>query len=1121
MSTRKETKKEPLNTEHSFPVIGIGASAGGLDAFKKLIKAIPEKSGMAYVFVQHLLPNHGSVLTEILERETSTPVHEITDSIPLAPDHIYIIPSNKILTAVDGVLKLHERDKKVLQMPIDIFFTSLADVYGNNANGVVLSGTASDGTAGLKAIKENGGITVAQEPSSAAFPAMPENAIHSGMVDFILPPEEIPGRLLQVINYYNHHSPQKEDLDVGKEDARLLHQITMLIHQFNGIDFSYYKKNTLLRRIARRMAINKISLLEDYYTFLQGNKKEMENLFRDLLITVTSFFRDKTVFAEIGNSVLPEIIHKRSAGDPIRVWIAGCASGEEAYSIAICLEEVFNKRLNTPPIQIFASDISEDSIRKARSGIYSAAEIQGISEDRLKKYFVKTDGSYEIIKTIREKCIFAVHNFLTDPPFAKMDLISCRNVLIYMDVVLQRRALATFHYALKPKGFMILGKSETTGPVSELFTTYNKSEKIYRGKNLPGKFRPMVTQSNSRNYVPQKRSNDSLVEDNRTTARLDFRKNAESILLAEYTPAAVVVNEHLDIVYIHGKIAPYLQPSSGTPTFNVLKMAHEGLAFELRNAIHKAKTGNKTVLKDAIKIKENGGQQSVSIEVVALKPADEPHYLILFRNGESPVSNSAPADYPASQEKQERIAALEKELQQVRHDMREITEEQESANEELQSANEELQSSNEEMQSLNEELETSQEELQSTNEELLVVNQELLDNQQQLNTAKHFSESVVETIREPLLVINKASCIVSANAAYYKVFKTSEQESIGKYLFDVGGGQWDNTKLRRLLENNITEKIKIEDFEIENDFQRIGRRTMLLNSRYIVNHYGKEELILLAIEDITERKNAEQKMKSYSDDLEKEVEKRTSDLVQLNLQLSQFAHLASHDLQEPLRKIETFSSRLLENFTENLSPEIQTYLHKIDGSAARMRKLINELLAYSRLISYENLFVLTDLNVVLENVLSDFELIMEEKKAKITSNDLPVLQAIPLQMNQLFYNLIMNSLKFSREDIPPIITITSSKLSDGQVSKLFPDAMGSDYYEIIFRDNGIGFNQNYASQIFDVFQQLHHTEEFAGSGIGLSIIKRIVGNHYGHISVEAKENEGAAFHVILPAYKEL
>ena len=1121
MSTTKKAKKQPLNAKQSFPIVGIGASAGGLDAFKKLIKSIPENSGMAYVFVQHLLPTHESVLVEILERETTIPVHEITDSIPVAPDHIYIIPFNKILTAVDGVLKLHDRDKHVLQMPIDIFFTSLAGVHGNNANGVVLSGTASDGTAGLKAIKENGGITVAQEPSSAAFPAMPENAINAGVVDFILAPEEIPGRLLQVIKYYKDHSPKAEDLALGKADENLLQKIAMLIHQFNGVDFSYYKKTTLFRRIARRMVINKIPLLADYHTFLKGNKNELECLFRDLLITVTSFFRDKTVFAEIVNSVLPELIQQTSSGNPIRIWIAGCASGEEAYSLAICLHEVFNSRLNKPHVQIFASDISENSIRKARTGIYSAAEVQGVSEERLKKYFVKIDGSYEIIRTIREACIFAVHNFLKDPPFAKMDLVSCRNVLIYMDVVLQRRALATFHYALKEKGFLLLGKSETTGPISELFTTYNKSEKIYRTKNAPGKFRPVISQGDTRSYLHQYKSNPSSVEENRSSTPLDFQKNAESILLAEYTPAAVVVNEHLDVVYIHGKIAPYLQPSAGTPTFNVIKMAHVGIAFELRNAIHKTKTGRKTILKDAIAINENGRVHFVSIEVIALNPIDEPHYLILFRKVEYPDAISPASIHPSNQVAQERIATLEKELQQARHDMRDITEEQESANEELQSANEELQSSNEEMQSLNEELETSQEELQSNNEELLVVNQELLDNQEKLNAARHYSESVVETIREPLLVINKAICIVSANAAYYKIFKTSEQDTIGKYLFEVDGGQWNNTKLRQLLENNLTDKIKIDDFELENNFQKIGKRTMLLNTRYIANHYGKEELILLAIEDITERKVAEQQMKTFSEDLEKEVEERTSDLVQSNLQLSQFAHLASHDLQEPLRKIETFTLRLLENFAENLSSEIQTYLHKIDSSAARMRKLINELLAYSRLITYENLFVLTDLNVVLENVLSDFELIIEEKKAKITSNDLPVLRAIPLQMNQLFYNLIMNSLKFSREEVPPVITITSSKLSDKQVSRLFPEAMGSDYYEIIFRDNGIGFDQNYASRIFEIFQQLHQKDEYTGSGVGLSIIKRIVENHYGLISVEAKENEGAAFHVILPANNEL
>ena len=598
----------------------------------------------------------------------------------------------------------------------------------------------------------------------------------------------------------------------------------------------------------------------------------------------------------------------------------------------------------------------------------------------------------------------------------------------------------------------------------------------------------------------------------------DFRKNAELILLNQYTPAAVIVNDQMDIVHIHGKITPFLEPSPGKPTFNLLKMARGGLAFELRNAMHKVKTTGDAVLKENISVQQNNKHQTITIEIVSLKNATEPYYLILFSKFEAPPAQALPkADKRGLQELNLRNEALERELAQIREDMRSITEEQEAANEELQSSNEELQSSNEEMQSLNEELETSKEELQSTNEELMIVNQELIDKQEQLNASRFFAESIVETIREPLVILDKALCVVSANAAFYKIFKLKELEMEGKYFFELRNHQWENNQLRLLLQKVISEKAKVEDYEVTNNFEDIGTKTMLLNARQIVNRSTNNELILLAIEDITDRKNAQLKLKSFSEDLEKEVKERTSELTQSNMQLNQFAYVASHDLQEPLRKIITFCARLQEKPKNILPADVKIYLNKIETAAGRMRKLIDELLEYSRLITHDNLFTLTDLNVVLENVMDDFELMIKEKQAKIFSNNLPVIQAIPLQMNQLFYNLISNALKFSKEDTLPVITITSSKLSEKQAEKFFKGDTSTDYYEIIVRDNGIGFDQKYADQIFIVFQQLHPNNEYTGTGIGLSIIKKIIENHHGQLTATAKENEGAAFHIILPA----
>ncbi len=731
---RNKTKSKPPATVQNFPIVGIGASAGGLDAFKQLLKAIPESSGMAYVLVQHLDPSHESILPEILQRVTKIPVHEITDDIHLAPDHIYVIPSNKILTSTDGVLQLTPRENKILNLSIDIFFTSLADVHKEFAVGVVLSGTGSDGTLGLKAIKEHGGISIVQDSASAAYDSMPQSAVNAGVVDFILAPEKIPTQLLQINSAYKTSHFFKEEEQLPKDDEAVFKQILMLLRQRSGVDFTYYKQPTFHRRIARRIAIAKKKNLADYLKFLRTDKAEQDALFQDVLIPVTSFFRDPKTFQTLTETVFPALFKNRYADEPIRVWIAGCSTGEEAFSIAICLHEFLGEKLSNPKIQIFATDISEKAIKKARAAIYTKADVEKLSASQLKNYFIKNIGGYEVSKLIRDMCVFAPHNFLKDPPFAKMDLISCRNVLIYMDTFLQKKALTTFHYALKENGFLLLGKSETPGTSSDLFIQVEKLEKIYSRKPVPGRFMQVATERKEEFFVTK---NKTAIKQEGT--QTDFRKSAEAIMIAK-SPASVVVNEAMEIVHIYGDITPFLQTPQGKPTFNLLKMAREGLTFELRNAIHKATKTLATVTRENIPVKANEIQSLVAIEIIPLTDTIEPHYLIRFEIKIIPVvqeeiKSSSGNKAETSRRLTGQNEQLEIELSQNREDMRSITEDMEAANEELQSANEELQSSNEEMQSLNEELETSKEELQSTNEELTIVNQELLDKQEQLNVS--------------------------------------------------------------------------------------------------------------------------------------------------------------------------------------------------------------------------------------------------------------------------------------------------------------------------------------------------------------------------------------------------
>ena len=861
MASPKKNKTPPPATVQNFPIVGIGASAGGLDAFKRLLTAIPESSGMAYILVQHLDPSHESILPEILQRVTKIPVHEITEDIHLAPDHIYIIPSNKILTSTDGVLQLAPREKKILNLSIDVFFTSLADVHKEFAVGVVLSGTGSDGTLGLKAIKEHGGISIVQDSESAAYDSMPQSAVNAGVVDFILAPEKIPAHLLQISSSYESSHFFKEEEELPKDDEAIFKQILLLLRQRSGVDFTYYKQPTFHRRIARRIAIVKKKNLTDYLKFLRTDKAEQDALFQDVLIPVTTFFRDPKTFQTLCDTVFPAIIKNKAKDEAIRIWIAGCSTGEEAFSIAICLHEFLGDKLSNTNIQIFASDISEKAIKKARAAIYSKADVENLSETQLKNYFVKNNGGYEVSKLIRDLCVFAPHNFLKDPPFAKMDLISCRNVLIYTDTFLQKKAFTTFHYALKEHGFLVLGKSETTGTSSDLFTQISKHDKIYSRKPLPGRFMHVATD----------RKESSFATKYKTVAReeamqTDFRKSAEAIMISK-SPASVVVNEAMDIVHIHGDITPFLQAPQGKPTHNLIKMAREGLAFELRNAIHKAAKEQVSVTKENIPVKTNGNQSLVAIETIPLTDTVEPHYLIRFEKKMAVVqeeNKSASVKINATQKQNQQ---LEKELSQTREDMRSITEDMEAANEELQSANEELQSSNEEMQSLNEELETSKEELQSTNEELTIVNQELLDKQEQLNTLRYYAESIITTIREPLIVLDKALRIKTANASFYKKFDAEEKETEGKLFYEIQNGQWDDYEMRAMLEKILPQHERLVDFVIILKFPSLGERHLLLNALKIKNEKTSEQLILLAIEDITERKSAEQKLETTANEL--------------------------------------------------------------------------------------------------------------------------------------------------------------------------------------------------------------------------------------------------------------
>ncbi len=740
-------------TEQTFPVVGVGASAGGLDAFTKLLKNLPADTGMAFVLVQHLDPKHLSLLPELLGRASPMPVTEISDGTRIVPNHVYVMPPNYSLALLHGVLHLMPRpDGSGKHLPIDDFLRSLAEDRQSNAIGVILSGTASDGTLGMKAIKFEGGITFAQSEDSAEYDGMPHSVIAAGHVDFVLTPEEIGKELVRIARHPylrpEETGPRGELVSEGGDN---LNKIFVLLRSRTGNDFTYYKHSTIRRRIKRRMVLHQLEKMEDYVKYLQKQPGELDALFQDMLINVTSFFRDPETFEALQQEVFPALIEKRSAEQPLRIWVPGCATGEEVYSVAIALLEFLGERASNIPIQIFASDIDDKAIDKARQGIYPESIRDIIAPGRLQRFFVKTPSGYQISKMIRDICVFAVQNVIKDPPFSRLDLICCRNLMIYLGAVLQKKVLHTFHYALRPGRFLMLGTSETIGSFADLFATVDKKNKIYTKKSvatLPGYDFSILPHAATLPAADQ-------TTPARALSALDLQQEAERLILTTYGPPGVIINQDLQILHFRGQTGPYIEPSPGSASLNLLKMARQDLVMDLRTVVHQAIKESDKTRKEGVRIRNDGGYRMVNLQVLPLSNEGfaEPHYLVLFEPGsEAPAVSPPDAETPDATNL--RIQTLEQELLSSREYMQSIIEEQEATNEELQSANEEIQSANEELQSTNEELETAKEELQSTNEELSTINEEHENRNQELMSSNNDLANLLASVELAIVILS-------------------------------------------------------------------------------------------------------------------------------------------------------------------------------------------------------------------------------------------------------------------------------------------------------------------------------------------------------------------------------
>src|SRR6266542_3893796 len=942
-------------------VVGVGASAGGLEAFKQLLARLPGDTGMALVLVTHLDPKHESILPELLAKATRMPVSEVEDGTPVAPDHIYVMPRNTSMAIEGGALRLRPREEgRMLRHPIDAFLQTLAEDQSTRAIGVILSGTATDGTLGLEAIKAEGGITFAQEPKSARYDSMPRIAVAAGCVDFTLKPEGIAEEIAR-ISRHPYVAPA-EIAEPGAEGTAQpavkngFNKILALLRRVTGVDFSLYKTNTLRRRIRRRMILNKLDGLDEYAKYLREHAAEVENLYQDILINVTSFFRNPETFEVLKEKIFPRIVEHRAPDEPVRIWVVGCSTGEEAYSVAMAFTEFAGEGADHIPVQIFATDINQKGVERARAGLYPKNIAEDVSPDRLRRFFTEAEGGYRVSKPLRDMCVFARQNIIADPPFSRMDLISCRNLLIYLEPVLQKQILPLLHYALKPAGVLWLGSSETTGAASGLFEPEDKKHRFYTRKPATGRPRfNYPTGDQTWEKSNGRRQPAARAERAATSGETEAQREADRIILSRYAPASVIISEEMNVLQLRGDVAPYLEQSPDRATRNLLKLAREGLLVALREAVDKARRDESPVRKENLRVKYDGATAEAADQGGGRRAGDRRR---------------------KSEERQ--IKQLSQELAAARDYLQSVIEEYEATNEELQSASEEAQSSNEELQSINEELETSKEELESANEELITLNEELnnrnaelgrlnsdlvnllgsvqmpilmLDGQlrirrftpaaekllnliptdvgrpigdlklnldcpdlehlitevidtvsvrevetrdgagrwhwlrvhpyktlekkidgavvalvdidalkkieREIEAARDYAEAIIGATRDPLLVLRADLKVESANNAFYKTFKVKPAETEGRLIYELGGRQWDIPQLRLLLEDIIQRNSSFNDFEVAQKFPGIGKRSMLLNARRLDSREGGPRRVLLGVEDVTERREAE------------------------------------------------------------------------------------------------------------------------------------------------------------------------------------------------------------------------------------------------------------------------
>lgn len=838
-----------VQADAAFRIVGIGASAGGYEASVQLFQALPSDAGMAFVLVMHLEPEHESMLSVLLGNVTTMAVAEARNGMPVKPNHVYVIPPNADMTIRRGTLHLTPRLRSgSSHLPADQFLSSLANDLGGRAIGVLLSGTGCDGTNGLKAIKSEGGVTFAQDEATAKHYGMPGSAISAGCVDFVLPPARIAEELAGLAGH-PYVSPRQ---DAGTpqpptDDDADIRKVIYLLRAATGVDFSGYKTGTIRRRIARRMALRKIGSTSNYVGCLTADRTELQALLHDVLIHVTGFFREPEAFKVLQTRIFPQIIEKKGRDEAIRVWVPGCSTGEEVYSLAICLVEFLEDRVSSTLIQVFGTDIDEQAIERARSGLYAESAVRDVSPARLRRFFRKTSGGYLVSSSIREMCIFARQDITKDPPFSHVDLISCRNVLIYMGSALQKRVVASFHYALREGGFLLLSKSEALNTYSDLFAPAERNTHVFIRKPTAGRPAPVFAPVNFERTpvsisIPEEPPFDAL-------------KEADRLMWQRFSHAGLVLNDNLEILHFRGDTSPFVSPVSGKASLHVLRMVHDDLKLELRSAIHRVRRTNAPVRTAGIRLQHDGGTSEVDLEVQPLKRpgSRERYFLILFEpsHQEAPPAPAGKARRKRSAEEQRELSKLRRELEASREYLQSVVEQQEASNEELKSANEEILSSNEELQSTNEELETAKEELQSANEELVTLNETLEMRNADLGKLTDDLNNVLDGANIPILIVGEDSRI--------RRFTPSAQGLLNLLPGDIGrpiGNIRPNVQITDL--DALIAKVVRSFTEIQQEVQDEDGRWYSMRIRPYRTGENKIDGVLIALVDIDAHKRANQ-----------------------------------------------------------------------------------------------------------------------------------------------------------------------------------------------------------------------------------------------------------------------